>query len=179
MSDANGSTQIREVAVVGVGIMGSAMARNLIAAGLSTSVWDRSPSATEPPGRSGGTVAPSAKEAVRQADVVITMLPTAAILTSVMIDGGVVDALLPGSVWAQMGTIGVGGTLDLAQHLDKHRADVQFVDAPVSGSKGPAETGELLILASGPRDAAPKLRQPFAAIGRKPCGSATPARAPD
>jgi 3-hydroxyisobutyrate dehydrogenase len=167
VSDANGSTQILEVAVVGVGIMGSAMARNLIAAGVSTAVWDRSPSATEPLGEAGALVAPSPKEAVRQADVVITMLPTAAILTSVMIDDGVVDALLPGAVWAQMGTIGVAATLDLAQHLNKHRPDVLFVDAPVSGSKGPAETGELLILASGPRDATPKLRQPFEAIGRK------------
>ena len=53
MSDAKGSPEIIEVAVVGVGIMGSAMARNLIAAGLSTAVWDRSPSATEPLGEAG------------------------------------------------------------------------------------------------------------------------------
>ena len=66
-----------------------------------------------------------------------------------------------------MGTIGVQATAEVAARLAKIRPDVLFVDAPVSGSKGPAEKGELLILASGPDAARQPLSRPFAAIGRK------------
>jgi 3-hydroxyisobutyrate dehydrogenase len=77
------------VAVIGAGIMGSAMARNLVAAGLTTRVWDRSPSATGPLADAGAVVAASAREAVRDAGAVITMLPTADVVDSVVFDAGV------------------------------------------------------------------------------------------
>ncbi len=161
------SDQQLRVAVIGLGIMGSAMARNLVAAGFPTTVWNRSPAATAPLVESGATAAARAEEAVRQADVVITMLPDAAAVTSVMIDGPVLQAMAPGALWAQMGTIGVQPTIDLAATVQSARPDVLFVDAPVSGSKGPAEQAELLILASGP-DVAPEMVDPvFSAIGRK------------
>jgi 3-hydroxyisobutyrate dehydrogenase len=73
----------------------------------------------------------------------------------------------PGAAWARMGTIGVGATAGLAARLGRVRPDVTFVDAPVSGSKGPAEAGQLLILASGPAAAEPIVAPAFAAIGRK------------
>jgi 3-hydroxyisobutyrate dehydrogenase len=95
-------------------------------------------------------VTASAREAVRDADVVITMLPTADVVESVIFDGGVIDAFADGCVWAQMGTIGVEATLGIRDRLAAQRPGVMFVDAPVSGSKGPAEQGQLLILASGP-----------------------------
>jgi 3-hydroxyisobutyrate dehydrogenase len=160
------SDQQRRVAVIGLGIMGSAMAGNVVAAGFPTTVWNRSSSAAAPLVELGATAAEGADDAVRQADVVITMLPDAAAVTSVMIDGHVLEALSPGAVWAQMGTIGVQATMDLAATVQSARPDVLFVDAPVSGSKGPAEQAKLLILASGP-DEAPKVVDPvFAAIGR-------------
>ncbi|HEX4291731.1 MAG TPA: NAD(P)-dependent oxidoreductase [Trebonia sp.] len=155
------------VAVLGTGIMGSAMARNLLAAGLRTTVWDRSPQATEALAEAGAVVAASAAEAVSDADVVITMLPTAAAVQSVMFADGVAQRLPAGAVWAQMGTIGVEATIGLAERLRQLRPDTLFVDAPVSGSKGPAETGQLLILASGPDAAKDVLAPVFAAIGRK------------
>ena len=155
------------VAVLGTGIMGSAMARNLIAAGLPTTVWDRSASATAPLAEAGARVAPSAADAVAGARVVIMMLPTAEIVTAVLFDAGVAQALAAGAVCAQMGTIGVSATLEIAGRLARLRSDVMFVDAPVSGSKGPAESGQLLILASGPAGAEPVVRPAFAAIGRK------------
>ena len=65
------------VAVLGTGIMGSAMARSLASAGLRTTVWDRSPQAAAPLADAGVRVAASPQEAVRDAGVVITMLPTA------------------------------------------------------------------------------------------------------
>jgi 3-hydroxyisobutyrate dehydrogenase len=155
------------VAVLGTGIMGSAMARNLAGAGLRTTVWDRSPSATAPLAEAGALVAASPDEAVRGARVVITMLPTAAVVTSVIFGDGVAEAFRQGAVWAQMGTIGVTATTEIAGRLGQVRPDVIFVDAPVSGSKAPAEAGELLILASGPREAEPIVRPAFSVIGRK------------
>jgi 3-hydroxyisobutyrate dehydrogenase len=154
-------------AVLGTGIMGSAMARNLVAAGLSTTVWDRSPDATAPLAEAGAAVAASPSEAVRDARVVITMLPTAEIVNAVVFDGGVAEAFAEGAVWAQMGTIGVTATQQAAIRLGQLRPDVLFVDAPVSGSKGPAEAGQLLILASGLPAAEPVVRPAFLAIGRK------------
>jgi 3-hydroxyisobutyrate dehydrogenase len=155
-----------QVAVLGTGIMGSAMARNLIGAGLATTVWDRSPAATAALGQAGARVAASPAEAVSGADVVITMLPTADVVSSVMFNGPA-TALVTGAVWAQMGTIGVPATIEIADQLRSLRPDVSFVDAPVSGSKGPAEHGQLLILASGPAAAKPALVPVFDAIGRK------------
>ncbi len=155
------------VAVIGAGIMGSAMARNLAAAHLTTRVWDRTTSATGPLADAGAVVAASAPEAVRDADVVITMLPTADAVQSVMFDGQVVEALADGCVWAQMGTIGVEATLRIGDLLAARRPGVMFVDAPVSGSKGPAEQGQLLILASGPAAGADVVRPVFDTIGRK------------
>jgi 3-hydroxyisobutyrate dehydrogenase len=154
------------VAVIGTGIMGGAMARNLIAAGLPTTVWDRSPSAVAALSSAGARAASSPEEAVREARVVITMLPTGATVESVMLDSAVSE-MTEGAVWAQMGTIGVKDTADIVSRLAELRPDVRFVDAPVSGSKGPAETGQLLILASGPRDVEPVVDPVFDVIGRK------------
>jgi 3-hydroxyisobutyrate dehydrogenase len=155
------------VAVIGAGIMGSAMGRNLVAAGLATRVWDRSASATGPLAEAGAVAAASAQDAVRDAGVVITMLPTADAVESVIFDGGVAGAFADGCVWAQMGTIGVEATLRIRDRLAAQRPGVMFVDAPVSGSKGPAEQGQLTILASGPGAAADVLRPVFGVLGRK------------
>jgi 3-hydroxyisobutyrate dehydrogenase len=155
------------VAVLGTGIMGAAMARNLLAAGLPTTVWARTPTATAPLGEAGATVAASPAEAVAHAQVVITMLPTADITAEVVFDANVAAALSGGAVWAQMGTIGVPQTAQLAARLAQLRPDVTYVDAPVSGSKGPAESGQLLIFASGPHEAHPVVAPAFDAIGRK------------
>jgi len=155
------------VAVIGAGIMGSAMARNLVAAGLHTSVWDRSAAATEALSADGVTVAASSHEAVREAAVVITMLPTYEVVNSVVFDGAVAQAFSKGAVWAQMGTIGIAATAEIVRRLAEVRPDVMFVDAPVSGSKGPAEAGQLLILASGPPGANAIVSPAFSAIGRK------------
>jgi 3-hydroxyisobutyrate dehydrogenase len=163
----DGTSPGPRVAVLGTGIMGSAMARNLVKAGLHAKVWDRSASATEELGAAGATVASSPEEAVRDAGVVITMLPTADVVRSVVFDGTVARAFTEGAVWAQMGTIGIPATADIAHRVAELRPDVLFVDAPVSGSKGPAEAGQLLILASGPSAATAIVTPPFSAIGRR------------
>jgi 3-hydroxyisobutyrate dehydrogenase len=155
------------VAVLGAGIMGSAMARNLVAAGLRTTVWDRSSAVTAGLSKAGALAAASPEDAVKDASVVITMLPTADVVNSVIFDGGVAAAFAEGAVWAQMGTIGVTASIQIAGRLGELRPDVMFVDAPVSGSKGPAGAGQLLILASGPTAAEAIVSPAFSAIGRK------------
>jgi 3-hydroxyisobutyrate dehydrogenase len=164
----NGDSTARPaVAVLGVGIMGSAMARNLLRAGLPTTVWDRSAAATAPLAAAGATAASAAADAVGDAEVVITMLPTADVVRSVVLDDARMVAALPaGAVWAQMGTIGVDAIAEIGSRLGRERPDVLFVDAPVSGSKGPAESGSLLILASGPAAAKPILEPVFRVLGR-------------
>jgi 3-hydroxyisobutyrate dehydrogenase len=150
-----------------MGIMGSAMARKLVRAGLRTTVWDRTPSVVAALVDAGARAAASPEEAVRDASVVITMLPTADAVASVVLREGVVRAFARGAVWAQMGTIGVEATERIAAWLAKARPDVMYVDAPVSGSKGPATTGQLLVLASGPSAAQPIVTAAFSAIASK------------
>jgi 3-hydroxyisobutyrate dehydrogenase len=167
MNAANQSDGSLTVAVLGTGIMGSAMARNLIAAGIETTVWDRSAAATSALADAGARVAASPEEAVRNAQVVITMLPTAKAVSAVIFDDGTLEAFGKGAVWAQMGTIGVTATTEVAGRLGQLRPDVLFVDAPVSGSKGPAQSAQLLILASGPPEAHAIVSPAFSALGRK------------
>jgi 3-hydroxyisobutyrate dehydrogenase len=159
--------EMTRTAVLGTGIMGSAMARNLLAAGLPTTVWDRSAAVTAQLAGAGARVAASAAEAVSDARVVITMLPTADVVQEVIFDGGAAGEFADGAAWAQMGTIGVAATAEIAGRLGRLRPEVMFVDAPVSGSKGPAEHGQLLILASGPSAAQAVTGPVFSAIGRK------------
>ena len=110
-------------------------------------------------------MAASAAETVQDAHVVITMPPTADLVNSVIFAGGVAQALADGAVWVQMGTIGLKATTEIGSRLGQLRPVVMFVDAPVSGSKGPAQSGQLLILASGPPAAVAAVRPVFSAIG--------------
>jgi 3-hydroxyisobutyrate dehydrogenase len=155
------------VSVLGTGTMGSAMAANLARAGLSTVVWDRTPSAAAALASVGVTVAPTLVDAVRSADVVITMVSDGNAVASVATDQGMLDSLPAGAVWVQMATIGVDATDRMAALTAERRPDVVFVDAPVSGSKGPAERGELIVLASGPAGVVDRLEPVFDAIGRR------------
>ena len=155
------------VAVLGTGTMGGAMARNLLRAGLRVDAWDRTPEVAAPLAQAGVTVHRHPNQAVAHADVVITMLSDAAAATSVAVGQGMLQALAPEAIWAQMGTIGVQATQQLAATAAGVRPDVRFVDAPVSGTRGPAEAGQLLILASGPEQARETLMPVFGAIGSK------------
>ncbi|HEV7623461.1 MAG TPA: NAD(P)-dependent oxidoreductase [Amnibacterium sp.] len=155
------------VAVLGTGIMGAAMARSLIRAGIPTTVWNRTRSLAAPLAFAGATVAASAADAVRGASVVITMLPTADAVATLVFGKGLTDAFALDAVWAQMGTLGAEQSVALARRLGEVRPDVMFVDAPVSGSRGPAEVGRLLVLASGPEEARGGVTPAFDAIGRR------------
>jgi 3-hydroxyisobutyrate dehydrogenase len=168
MSTNDSDTQGRplKVTVLGTGTMGSAFAINLCRKGLATTAWDRAAASTVTAAAAGATVASSPTEAVADADVVITMLPDADAVTSVLDHQRTLESLATGSTLVQMGTIGLAGTDRLAALVAERRPDVSFVDAPVSGSKGPAEQAKLLILASGPSSVQTRLEPVFDALGR-------------
>ena len=166
LSNHDNERQMPRVAVIGTGTMGTAMARRLLGAGMQLDVWSRHAASTEPLVDAGASASDRASDAVERADVVITMLPNAEVTTGVMIGGEVLGAMPPESMWVQMATIGADATERLAMEARTRRPDVTFVDAPVSGSRDPAEKGQLLILASGPPGAAKLLDPVFAALGR-------------
>jgi len=158
--------QTPRVAVIGTGTMGTAMARRLLGAGMELDVWSRHATSTKPLVDAGAGATDQASDAVARADVVITMLPNAEVTTDVMIGGDVLGAMPPNSTWVQMATIGADATERLVMETRTRRPDVTFVDAPVSGSRDPAEKGQLLILASGPPGADELLDPVFAVLGR-------------
>lgn len=164
--NASHSTKPR-VAVLGVGTMGAGIARRLLEEGFAVEVWNRSPGPAAALAEAGATAHADAVEAVSRADILLTMLPTADAVREVVLDGGVLEAVRPGTTWAQMGTIGVEATERLAAEVARRRPDVAFVDAPVSGSREPARTGRLVILASGPDAAPTNLGPVFAALGQR------------
>jgi 3-hydroxyisobutyrate dehydrogenase len=153
------------IAIIGAGTMGSAFARRLLAARMRVSVWDRTPAVAARLAEAGATVAETPAEAVRDAGVVLTMVPTIDAIEETM--PNVLAALPPAAIWLQMSTIGVEGTERAMALARERRPDIVFVDAPVSGSKTPAEQGKLLILASGPAAALDALEPVFSVLGQK------------
>lgn len=151
------------VALLGTGIMGAAMARTLLGDGHRVTVWNRTRSRAEPLAGAGATVAGSPAEAAAGAEVVITMLDDGETARSVMADAS--PALRPGQIWAQMGTVGVASVPLLAGFAAEQ--GLLFVDAPVQGTKQPAEQGKLVILAAGPPDARTVLEPVFGSVGAK------------
>lgn len=152
------------VALLGTGIMGEPMARRLLGAGLSLRVWNRTASKAEPLAEAGATVAASPGEAVAGAGIVITMLADETATLDVM-EGEALPAMEGGAVWLQMGTIGVDGIRRAAEVAAKHGVDL--VDAPVLGTRQPAEQGQLLVLASGSDAAIDRCQPVFQAVGRQ------------
>ena len=153
------------VAILGTGIMGLPMARNLRAAGLDVRAWNRTRERAEPLAGDGVELAGSPAEAVHGADIVITMLADGDAVAAAMEDGGALRAMADGAAWLQMSTVGIAAT-EALRALAEDRG-VLFVDAPVLGTKKPAEDGQLLVVASGPDDARERCAPVFDAVGSK------------
>ncbi len=151
------------VAVLGTGIMGSAMARNLARAGHRVRAWNRTASKSATLSSDGVTVATTAAAAAHEADVVLTMVH----------DGGAVDAVMrqaapglrPRTLWIQCSTVGVAAQREVAELAEE--LELTLVDAPVLGTREPAEAGRLTILAAGPEDARGAASAVFDAVGTR------------
>lgn len=151
------------VSVLGTGIMGAAMARNLARAGHTVRAWNRSPDKARPLAEDGVEIADSPAEAVRGADVVLTMLYDGPAVLDVMRQAA--EALRPGAAWVQSTTAGVEGIGELA--VFARERELVFFDAPVLGTRRPAEAGQLLVLAAGPVAGRDTVTPVFDAVGAR------------
>jgi 3-hydroxyisobutyrate dehydrogenase len=163
------------IAVLGTGIMGGAMARRAAAASLHVTAWSHpleDARALEPDGVS---VAETAREASTGADLVVTMAPAADAIASFATGAQGFLGARP-EIWVQSATVGLDGCERLAALA--REAGVAFVDAPVLGTREPAELGELVVLGSGPEEALRRCTPYFDAIGTRtlrlgPAGAGT------
>ncbi|MET7696560.1 NAD(P)-dependent oxidoreductase [Streptomyces sp. NPDC005485] len=158
---------MEKIAFLGLGHMGAPMARQLLVTGHSLTVWNRTAAKAEPLVAGGATLATSPAEAVRDADVVVTMLAGPAALDAVA--DAIVPELGPGTYWVEMSTVGPGAVKELAARL---KDGVTLVDAPVMGSTDRAAAGELGILAGGETAAVAHVLARFGTVTRTgPLGS--------
>ena len=151
------------VALLGTGTMGVGMVHSLLRAGLPVTVWNRTVEKAKPLEADGATVAGSVAAAVADADVVITMLFDVDSVAAVMAEAS--EAMRSDAVWVQASTIGRDGIARLAAFADQH--GIALVDAPVLGTKQPAEQGRLTIIAAGPHRARAVVQPAFDAMGAK------------
>ena len=155
------------VAVLGTGIMGAPMARHLAQAGFDVRAWNRTHEKALPLAEHGVHVCSSPSEAMDGADFLVTMLADAdAVADSVSADDALTAASKSGSlVWIQASTVGIDGTARLARLAAD--AGARYVDAPVLGTRGPAESGQLTVLASGDDDLRETCAPVFDAYGSR------------
>jgi 3-hydroxyisobutyrate dehydrogenase len=160
------------VAVLGAGgTMGFAMARNIARAGIAVRAWNRSRGKAEPLAADGAYIAATPADAAAGAGIVLTMLADAdAVGAAMECDEGALAVMADSDqpdlpIWLQMSTIGEEAT-DWCVSL-AGRYGVGFVDAPVLGTRQPAEQGRLVVLESGPAEARPRVQPVFAAVGER------------
>jgi 3-hydroxyisobutyrate dehydrogenase len=157
------SDRLPTVALLGTGTMGLPMAQNLLRAGLPLRVWNRTREKADALAADGAVVADDPAAAVDGAEIVVTMLDAVDAVRETI--AAAAPSLGRDAVWVQASTVGVEGTQGLAELAEDF--GVRFVDAPVLGTRGPAETGTLVVLASGPEDALDLADPVFAAIGSR------------
>ncbi|MCN9241964.1 NAD(P)-dependent oxidoreductase [Streptomyces sp. RY43-2] len=151
------------VSVLGTGIMGAAMARSLARAGHTVRAWNRTRAKAEPLAANGAQIADTPAEAVQGADVVLTMLYDGPATLEVMREAA--PALRTGAAWVQSTTAGIEGVGELAGFARDH--GLVFYDAPVLGTRQPAEAGQLTVLAAGPSSGRAVVTPVFDAVGSR------------
>jgi 3-hydroxyisobutyrate dehydrogenase len=161
--NAEASQEKVRVGLLGVGLMGSAMAHRLLDRGIRVIAWDRDAEHLRDLERRGGAPAEEPSEVISGAGVVITMLPTAEVIRDLV--EPLLDDWPEGTIWLQMSSVGAAEADQLTQVAEAHR--VRLVDAPVSGSTHPAKEGELTILASGPDSARTAVEPIFDALASR------------
>jgi 3-hydroxyisobutyrate dehydrogenase len=156
------------VAVLGAGgLMGFAMARNLARDGYAIRAWNRSREKAEPLAQDGAEICDTPALAAEGADVILTMVADAdAVIDAMSGERGALSArLADGAIWLQMSTIGIEGTDRCATLAAEH--GLAFFDAPVLGTKAPAEQGTLVVLASGPEEGRDRVQPIFDVVGAR------------
>jgi 2-hydroxy-3-oxopropionate reductase len=151
------------VAFLGTGLMGAPMVRNILALSFPVTAWNRSIDKAEALKPDGATVASTAAEAARNADIVITMVSDGSAVRA-LLDGGVAEAMKPGTVFVDMSSI---KPREARAHFDMLKArGIDALDAPVSGGTKGAADGTLAIMAGGDEAAFEKAKLVLSAMGR-------------
>ncbi len=162
-----------KIGFMGLGIMGQPMAQNIAKAGYELTVYNRSPAKTEPLADTGATVVVYPKEVAEAADVIIMMLAGPEIITEVL-DGpqGLKAGMHAGQTLINMSTVLPAFSRQLYSELQK--VSITVIDAPVHGSRKPAEEGALVVMAGGPKDKVSELEPLLLTMGKMVvyCGDA-------
>lgn len=151
------------VAVLGTGLMGAGIARNLARKGFAVRAWNRTPEKAQ--ALKADSVEPfdTPADAARDADIIVTMLKDGPAVTEAV--AAALPTLRKGVIWLQLSTVGDEAIDRLAAFADEN--GVVFYDAPVQGTRQPAEQGKLVILAAGPEDKRDVAQSVFDAIGQR------------
>lgn len=159
------STVDARVGFIGLGTMGLPMARNLLRAGTALTVWNRSPGSARALEREGARRAATVPELFAETTTILLMLANGEALDDVLgRDGPAFDALVAGQLVVHTGTTSPEYSTRLA--ADVRQAGGRYVEAPVSGSRGPAEAGQLVGMVAGDPDDVETVRRLLAATCR-------------
>ena len=158
------SAQSLKIAFIGTGLMGFPMARNLLKAGFDVTAWNRSPDKAKALEPFGGKVVLSANDAVRDADMVITMLSDGPAVADMLFAQSLAGAMKRGAVFIDMSSIKPD---EARAHAERLAAlGIAALDAPVSGGTKGADLGTLAIMAGGEAEAFATAEPVFRAMGR-------------
>ena len=151
---------------LGLGIMGSAMAKNLLKAGFNVTVWNRSPEKCEELAALGAAVAAAPAEVTSSCAITIAMLADPAAAHAVCFGpGGALEGIGAGRGYVDMSTVDAATAREIGAAISQQGGS--FLEAPVSGSKKPAEDGTLIILAAGERELFDRALPLFEKMGKK------------
>ncbi|OZI42947.1 NAD(P)-dependent oxidoreductase [Bordetella genomosp. 4] len=151
------------VALLGTGLIGAPVARNLHKRGFTVHAWNRSSAKARALAADGILAFDSPTDTVRDADIIVTVLKDGPTVHEVI--QAAAPALAKGAIWAQLSTVGIEGTDTLAALAERH--SLVFYDAPVQGTRQPAEQAQLVVLASGPLAQRNAVQPVFDAIGKR------------
>lgn len=172
---------MQEIGFIGLGIMGTPMARCLLKAGYPLNIYDRMEVHVKPLEEEGAAARQCPKEVAEHSDVIITMLPNSQIVEAVMFGSdGLYDGLCKNKIFIDMGSSDYASNQRISRELEKK--GVKMLDAPVTGSSKGAAAGTLTIMAGGDEDTLAKVRPVLEVMGSKiipvgPVGSADIAKA--
>jgi 3-hydroxyisobutyrate dehydrogenase-like beta-hydroxyacid dehydrogenase len=154
-----------EVGFIGLGIMGSRMAANLLAKGFSLTVFNRTPAKAEELEGKGARRADSPAAAVAAVDILVSMLADPLAVSAMALgENGFLPALRPGALWIDCSTVNPSFSRRMAQEAQARR--VRFLDAPAAGTKGPAAAGQLVFFVGGAQPDLEEAKPLLQAMGR-------------
>jgi 3-hydroxyisobutyrate dehydrogenase len=156
---------MQRIAFIGLGNMGAPMARNLLQAGYQLQVFDVAAAATEPFRTLGARIASDVRDAARDVDAVVTMLPNGGLVKAVYLgEGGVLEAVRPGTLLIDSSTIAPEDAREVARAAAEKR--LPMIDAPVSGGTAGAAAGALTFIVGGDGDALERGRPLLEKMGK-------------